>query len=432
MEDKVQWALFTIFCFFTFHSTESIMYKAVFADDEIIVREGIQQKVDWNGKGFELTGVFSNGEQVVQYIQNNPDINLVISDICMPLTDGLELSKYLSEEHPHIFIVLLTGYDEFEYAQKAIKYNVKEFLLKPITAKELEDVLLKIKTRIAEIYSRSVEQQELKQMVQDSLPVLRERFLNRLVATSMDLSELEEQRTLYFLPPAKPLSMIIIADLLPKENERLLEQIATCKAFHKETDMLFFNKEDQLVCLLQGTYERELSKRSRNFSTELFDVCNAEATIGIGSITEGLSAVHESYKNAKKALAYQLILGKNRIIAFENFSNEQPQIIEEKQEIAQTLIESLKSQPSENSRHILASFFGKIFSEQASLHFAQIQIQLLLGSIIMFLEEAKIPLTPILGQEEKETILTNSLKCKEDVESWFYNIIDKIDRKSVV
>ncbi|NCC64065.1 MAG: response regulator, partial [Spirochaetia bacterium] len=60
---------------------ERIMYKAVFADDEIIVREGIQQKVEWNKNGFELAEVFSNGEQVVQYIQKHPDVDLVISDI---------------------------------------------------------------------------------------------------------------------------------------------------------------------------------------------------------------------------------------------------------------------------------------------------------------------------------------------------------------
>lgn len=402
------------------------MYKAVFADDEIIVREGIQQKVDWNKNGFELAEVFSNGEQVVQYIRKHPDVDLVISDICMPLLDGLELSRIISEEYPHIFIVLLTGFDEFEYAQKAIKYNVKEFLLKPITAKEFEEVLTKCNKRIADQHSRSLEQEELKQMVQESLPVLRERFLNRLITIGVTLEELEEQRLVFNLPEPKALSITILAELLAAEPTSVLNHIEKCEAFKKETDLFFLNKDDQIVCILQDEYEKSLMKRSRSFSNQLLLLCKKEATIGIGSISKSPLQAHESYKNAKKALAYQLLFGRNRVIAQEDFSFEQKQIIENRIEIAQTLLESLKSKPAENSKSILANFFQKIFIEQVSLEFAQIQIQLLLGSIIMFLEETTIPLSQILGNEETETILTHSLRSREDVETWFYEVIDTI------
>lgn len=402
------------------------MYKAVFADDEIIVREGIQQKVEWSKNGFELEEVFSNGEQVINYIRTHPDIDLVISDICMPLLDGLELSRMISEEFPHIFIVLLTGFDEFEYAQKAIKYNVKEFLLKPITAKEFEEVLIKCNKRIAELHSRSLEQEELKQMVQESLPVLRERFLNRLITIGMTLQELEDQRSLFNLPKPKPLSMIILAELLFPHQSSVQNHIEACEGYMQETDMFFLNKDDQLVCILQAEHEKTLMKRSRSFSRNLLELCNREATIGIGSISHSPLEISESYKDAKKALAYQLIFGRKRVIAPEDFSLEQKEIIENRREIAQMLIESLKSKPADNSKRILASFFKNIFFEQVSLEFAQIQIQLLLGSIIMFLEETNIPPSQILGYEETETILTHSLKSKEDVEAWFYEVIDTI------
>ena len=78
------------------------MFKALFVDDEIIVREGVERQVDWESHGFKLMGTFANGAQVVSYLQKDDDIHLVFSDISMPVMDGLELAKYLQENYPHI------------------------------------------------------------------------------------------------------------------------------------------------------------------------------------------------------------------------------------------------------------------------------------------------------------------------------------------
>lgn len=116
------------------------MFSLIFVDDEDIVREGIAKRIPWEQNGFRLSGVFSNSRDALDHIRKNK-VDVVLSDISMPRMDGLTLSRIIAEQYPSIHVLLLTGFDEFEYAQKAIRYHVKDFLLKPITAAELGEVL---------------------------------------------------------------------------------------------------------------------------------------------------------------------------------------------------------------------------------------------------------------------------------------------------
>jgi len=119
------------------------MYKLIFVDDEAIVRDGISSCIPWGQNGFELAGLFEHGLQTLDFMKDHP-VDVVISDINMPRMDGLALSRTIGEKYPDVMVLLLTGYDEFEYAQEAVKTKVREFLLKPITADELINVLSRI------------------------------------------------------------------------------------------------------------------------------------------------------------------------------------------------------------------------------------------------------------------------------------------------
>ena len=154
-------------------------YKAFFVEDEIVTREGIRDKVDWQGNGFEFCGEAPDGEIALPLLQAaQPD--LLITDIKMPFMDGLELCKIVRERMPRVKIVILSGHDEFEYAQKAINLGVTEYLLKPVTAQDLHHVL----QRIAALLDRERREQEhlekLKNQAEGNRVVLRERLLLNL------------------------------------------------------------------------------------------------------------------------------------------------------------------------------------------------------------------------------------------------------------
>ena len=118
--------------------------KVFLAEDEFVVREGIKNNIDWKGHGYEFCGEAGDGEMAYSMIQKSqPDI--LIADIKMPFMDGLSLSRLIKSEFPAIEIILLTGYEEFAFAQEAIQIGVSRYLSKPISGdnllKEIDIVL---------------------------------------------------------------------------------------------------------------------------------------------------------------------------------------------------------------------------------------------------------------------------------------------------
>lgn len=123
------------------------MVKVFLVEDEKFVREGIKNEIDWKLYGFDFVGEAADGELALPLIEmSRPDI--LITDIKMPFMDGLELGRIVKEKFPETVIIFLSGYDDFDYAQKAIHIGASEYLLKPISKEKLLSVLKKIKTVI--------------------------------------------------------------------------------------------------------------------------------------------------------------------------------------------------------------------------------------------------------------------------------------------
>lgn len=167
-------------------------YQVFFVEDEIVTREGIRDKVDWRGHGFEFCGEASDGEMALPLIQTlQPDV--VMTDIKMPFMDGLQLCKIIRERMPWVKVIILSGHDEFEYAQKAIKLGVTEYLLKPITAQELHNVLQRIGAQIDGERKEQEHVRKLRVQVDEYQSTLREKFLLKLVVGALSSTEAIEQ-----------------------------------------------------------------------------------------------------------------------------------------------------------------------------------------------------------------------------------------------
>jgi two-component system response regulator YesN len=122
------------------------MLRVFLAEDEYVIREGIKKNIDWEAVGCEFCGEAADGETALEKVTElKPD--LIISDIRMPFMDGLEFCSKAKELFPDIHIILLTGYEEFEYARKAIDIGVVRYLTKPISREELSKILSDISSR---------------------------------------------------------------------------------------------------------------------------------------------------------------------------------------------------------------------------------------------------------------------------------------------
>ena len=124
-------------------------YKAVVVDDEYFIRTGFKFLLDWEKLRMEIAGQASDGEQGLELVKELcPDV--VFLDIKMPKMDGLTMLKKLREEQNETLVIIMSGYAEFSYAQKAIDYGVYKYLTKPINTDELEQIITKIVSRLDE------------------------------------------------------------------------------------------------------------------------------------------------------------------------------------------------------------------------------------------------------------------------------------------
>lgn len=167
------------------------MLKVFLVEDEFVMREGIKNNIDWQAHGYEFCGEASDGELAFPMIQRiKPDI--VITDIRMPFMDGLVLSRLIKKEMPWIEIIILTGYEEFEYAKEGIKIGIAQYLSKPISGdellKEVDALAVKIEEKRQE---REIKEKYMKEMEENFVQEQKDLF-SVLVTGSKSVEEILE------------------------------------------------------------------------------------------------------------------------------------------------------------------------------------------------------------------------------------------------
>ena len=168
-------------------------YKYIVAEDEHLIRQNLIKKIDSLSIPLELVGEASNGQNAISLLEELYP-SLIITDIKMPQFDGLELIKYIHKNHPHIKTMILSGYNDFTYAQSAVKYGVKDFLLKPIKLEELntalQNILVLLDSENKEISSFSIDPHSLKP---ENLSQLMENYLRSNYSSITTLNTISDK-----------------------------------------------------------------------------------------------------------------------------------------------------------------------------------------------------------------------------------------------
>ena len=118
------------------------MYQLIIVEDEAMVRKGLSCIVDWSQLGFELTNCFEDGKDIIAYLENKNQVDVILCDIKMNDISGIDVAKYIFEHNIKTKIIFLSAYKEFDLAQQAVKYHVYDYLLKPT---EIEDINIKFR-----------------------------------------------------------------------------------------------------------------------------------------------------------------------------------------------------------------------------------------------------------------------------------------------
>lgn len=309
------------------------MYKVIIVDDESVVRQGLRRMIAWNDHGFELIGDYENGREAWEAIERDkPD--LIISDICMPFMDGLELAKLVVSSYPYMKLIILTGHDQFEYAQQAVRLKVQDFVLKPITAREVRELLDKMRAEMDEEARRLEDLGRLRSQLRQSLPLLKERFLERLVMLGLGKPEIEERFAYFGLPEIRPPYLVVVADIDDfGEREELMDdghdaeflRFAVFNIFEEMLSarpgtLLFRTREEKMMAVVgsaedeNGLYDWAVGM-AEEVRHHVEKYLKFTVTIGIGRSCTSLELLPESGKSALAALDYRFLRGKNRVLA---------------------------------------------------------------------------------------------------------------------
>ena len=116
------------------------MFRILIAEDEEIIRRGVSHSLDWSEIGCEIAGAVENGAEALTFLKSNPP-DLLLCDIRMPELSGLDVARFIYENKIDCKVILLTGYNEFTYAQQAITYGVFDYLLKPVSPEALQNAV---------------------------------------------------------------------------------------------------------------------------------------------------------------------------------------------------------------------------------------------------------------------------------------------------
>jgi two-component system response regulator YesN len=283
-------------------------YKVFLVEDEIVTREGIRDNVDWKANGFEFAGEATDGDMALPFIQAiKPDV--LLTDIKMPFMDGLQLCKIIRERMPWVKVIILSGHDEFEYAQEAIKLGVNEYLLKPITVQEMHKVLRKL---AAQLDQEKIEQENLKKLrgqLEENQVVLRERLLLQVVTGSIPATgAIEKGQPLGLDLVARFYSIIILKIEMRDRSEKpafaeyqQAEQIVS-GLIGNNPDIYLLKKDwEELVLLVKGNIPQYIEEESNlllgSIRTEL-EKNGYRLSIGVGSQKNRITDIYQSFLDA--------------------------------------------------------------------------------------------------------------------------------------
>lgn len=180
------------------------MYRLMLVDDESDIREGLQEVIHFKEMGFNVVGDAANGMEALQLCEElRPD--LIITDIRMPLMDGLTMCSQIKKLLPSVHFIILSGYDDFEYARQAIEFNAIGYLLKPISSTEFIQMLTEARQKLDDEFALRCDIKRLRQHFNESLPLLKELLLNSiLLGTSAPARNALDNARRYTLPLLAP------------------------------------------------------------------------------------------------------------------------------------------------------------------------------------------------------------------------------------
>ncbi len=321
------------------------MLKIFLVEDEVVIRNGIKNNIPWEREGFIFAGEASDGELAYPLIKKEkPDI--LITDIKMPFMDGLELSRIVKKELPQIRIIILSGYNEFDYAKSAIDIGVTQYLLKPISSAKLLEAVKEVGALIEKEREQDRVLEQYRKEMNENLLLERQKLWNALIANELSTAELLESGQKLGMDFTAPAYQVLLFKLMPGdassdapsgqlrfEAQRIVpgqentggprELIAASERIVElserwEQVLTIDRSPEGWVFLIKGESEEDAEERLaqcvRQLQTLVAEYPEIEYFGGIGTAVRRFRDIRISYQEAGKAFAGRFFTEPNQVI----------------------------------------------------------------------------------------------------------------------
>lgn len=301
--------------------------KVIIVDDENLVRNLLKKCVNWEDFNMEIVAEASNADEALHLLESNV-VDIVFTDIHMPVLDGMHFISIATKKYPHIKFVVLTGYDNFSYAQRSVKLGVSDFLVKPIDNDDVFKTLTNLKSIIEQEREEQKEYNRLKKQLYDSLPYLREHFLCELISGGIDKKTIEEK--LFFLNIQFKYKSFQIAALIINHSEQESEELKYIKnlqvmnlvKMHFDDNQhvyRFFDSVNRII-LLNNDENLDLLAGCERLMDRITKELNCSVCIGLGSLKTEPQEICTSYKEALDALDFRIAMGNSAVILYDHIN----------------------------------------------------------------------------------------------------------------
>ena len=403
------------------------MFKALLVDDEEWIRLGLREQIEWSSLGIEIIGEAPNGLIALEMVEKyQPDI--ILSDIRMPRLDGIQLMEAIYQKFPHIIIIVISGYSDFEYARKAISFHVFDYILKPIEEEKLEETLLRAVQKLREENHKKEDLLKLNRQVNENGTLAKERFLTHLVQGSdVSLEELQNGVVRNGLHLAWPRMVIVVfkaenfADVASSKYKKDVDLagFVLYNVIHEliqeyDNTIVFknYSKQDELV-LIKGfdteAYSlivEEIYARCKLIIDLVRNIIRFELYIGIGSEFASIKEACRSYNQAVEAMQNIGMIQGNRIQVFERLMDRNFIVVKKKsgtKKMLDEIVDYLNKQYGEEINlnsvadhfHVNPAYLSRIFKSETGQNFNEYLNQVRMDAAVKLLMQDNFKINDI-------------------------------------
>lgn len=398
------------------------MLKLVIVEDNEIDMNTLENVIDWTSYGIEVCGTAYNGEVAFNLVEKfHPDI--LVTDIMMPVRDGLWLTKEVAGKYPETDIIFITAHEDFSFAKAAIDVNAYQYLLKPYDIRELREVVRKVAAKCYREKNKNIQDERLRLQVLETLPLLREKFLKELMYDLVEDNDLIFSR-IEFLG----------LDFLKYDTTLLVLEADDYEAFREQSDIAgiylfkykllgiisgvitefgpgnaFETNDNEFVVLINtntlSNYKKMVSDFADELAKNIYLSTGFTVTVGIGGSTSLADGFYETYKRAVEAMRHKLYLDKGSIIWAEDIGGGKPQSFPNVQQYESEIVQYVKVGDIKKVQQQIDLLFELLYHNTAitASYIRSICIRLII-SLSMTMAEMNDSLRNVMEEDESSLL----------------------------